>query len=161
MASTVFSTSTGVIELPSTGDPVLVSIVSRASGGGSSTHCSNMPLISIDDLTTTDRVQVDCSLDGVFHVLKASGGFGSCTLTFLDAMRGCGGGALSFKSALREYVRMRRNDKGRLMDVTIKLHDGKVTFNGYLLSCKASLRKIEGDIAIMTVSYTLIGDLDT
>ena len=160
MSTSVFSGS-GAIALPSTGEPTLVSIVAKTAGGGSSTHCSNLPLLSIDDLTVQDRVQVDCSLDGAFHILKASGGYGSCSLTFLDAMHGCNGASTGFKSALREYVKLRKNDKGRLMDVTIKTPSGKVTFNGYLLGCKASLRRVEGDIAILTVTYTLIGDLDT
>lgn len=160
MSTNIFSSKTGTVKLPDSTDPILVSIVAHSPTGGARTNCSNLPLISIDELTSSDRVQVDCSLDGVFHILKAAGGFGSCQLTFMDAIHGCSGSSSGFNSALKEYVKRRKRDEGSVVDVTIKLPKENVVFRGYLVTCSASLKKYEGDMALLLVSYRLLGDFD-
>lgn len=160
MSDPIFSNNNHTVLLPSSEnstDTPLVSIVAHSASSGSSTSISKLPLLAVN-LTTADRIQVDCSLDGVFHILKAEGGWGQCTLQFLDAITTCNDSD-SVESALDRYRKLRKRSEGTVVDVKIQTKSHKVTFSGYLLSCSAEISKQRDGIATLAVSYTLLGDI--
>ena len=160
MPTSIFSDSSKTVSLPSGMEleaTPIISIVGRSAKSGSQTISSNLPLIAINDLSSTDRLQVDCSLDGVFHILKAKGGFGRGSLTFLDGIKNCASGS-TFKSALKEYIRSRKKAAGSFVDVTLRLGGDKTTFSGYLTSCSVDVKQQQGNITYVFVTYGLIGD---